>query len=308
MDTGFLDVGSGHRLWWRCLGNPRGLPTLVLHGGPGSGTSQWYERWFDLDVHHVVLIDQRNSGRSTPHASSPHVDLTTNTTFHLIEDLERLRTAMGVEAWLLTGASWGTTLALAYAQRHPAVVAGMILVSTVTTSAREVDWITRGMSEYFPAQWREFISALPIEEQHGNIAKAYNRILMDPDPSVHGPAAAAWCDWESTHVSTDGRPLIDPRFSDKRFRLAFSRIVTHYWAHHAFLPDGDILARMPALAGVPATMIHGRQDLSSPLHVAEAIHRAWPGSRLTVVDDVGHGVTLESIRAAVADVTAQSHN
>jgi proline iminopeptidase len=299
----YLDVGHGHRVWWSCEGNPRGVPVVVLHGGPGSGTSPWYVDWFDLETHRVILIDQRNSGRSTPHASTAAVDLGQNTTQDLIADVELLRSALEITMWLVAGASWGTTLALAYAQQHPSRVAGMVLVSTVTTSSAEVEWVTRGMARHFPDQWQSFAGALPASERDGNLAAAYNRLLMSPDPEVHGPAAAAWCEWESTHVATDGRVSADPRFDDEAFRLAFSRIVTHYWSHHAFLPDGQIQSRMQVLAGIPATLLHGERDLSSPVTVAAALHDSWPGSRLVVLAESGYGAPLPAIRQAVDDVT-----
>ncbi len=211
-----------------------------------------------------------------------------------------------MDQWILAGASWGTTLALAYAQQHPDVVAGMVLVSTVTTSAAEVDWITRGMGRYFPEQWSRFLHALPEHERDGNLAAAYNRLLLSADPSVHGPAAAAWCSWEETHVATDGRPMHDSRYDDEAFRVCFARIVTHYWSRGAFLRDGQLVGNLSRLAGIPGALVHGRRDLSSPPRVAADIHDAWPGSRLTLVDDIGHGATLDTIQAAVLDVTSRS--
>ena len=303
---GFLAVDNGQRVWWRCQETRPATPVVVLHGGPGSGTSDLYLTWFDPSRHRVVLIDQRNCGRSTPTAGRPTADLSGDTTVNLIGDLELLRNALDMDRWVLAGASWGTTLALAYAQQHPHVVAGMVLVSTVTTSAAEVDWITRGMGRYFPRQWSRFLHALPEHERDGNLAAAYNRLLLSADPSVHGPAAAAWCSWEETHVATDGRPMHDSRFDDEAFRLCFARIVTHYWSHGGFLPDGQLVSNLPRLAGIPAALVHGRRDLSSPAQVAIDIHDAWPDSRLTLVDDIGHGATLETIRAAVDDVTCRS--
>lgn len=306
MREGFLDAGLGHRLWWRGQGDSEGVPVVVLHGGPGSGTSPWYSRWFDLTRHHVVYLDQRNCGRSMPSAGSATVDLSSNTTQDLIADLELLRSTLDIERWMVAGASWGTTLALAYAQAHPTVVSGMVLVSTVTTSTTEVEWITRGMASRFPDEWSRFVHALPEAERDGNLAAAYNRLLMDPDTSVHGPAAAAWCAWEATHVATDGRTTHDHRYDDEAFRLCFARIVTHYWTHHAFLPDGQIIDRMALLDEIPGALVHGARDVSSPPSVAAAVHHAWRGSRLTLVEDAGHGASLDAIRAAVDDVTVRA--
>jgi proline iminopeptidase len=307
VDKGVLDVGQGHRLRWECVGPPAALPVIVLHGGPGSGVSPWYLRWFDPLGHRVVLFDQRNCGGSTPYAGDATVDLSTNTTPALVADMERLRTHLGIKSWLVAGASWGTVLGLAYAQAHPDRVLAMVLNSTATCSSAEVEWITRGMGQYFPDEWARFVSALPSQEQSGNLAAAFNGRLMSPDPAVHGPAAAAWCAWEETHVATDGRSTADPRYADPQFRLCFARIVTHYWMNHAFLPDGQILKRMSLLAQIPSALVHGRRDLSSPASVATAVHEAWPGSRLTLLDDVGHGGTLDATRDAVAQVTARAH-
>jgi proline iminopeptidase len=254
-------------------------------------------------VHQVILFDQRNCGRSTPYAGEATVDLSSNSIVELIGDIEQLRDELGVERWVVAGASWGTTLGLAYAQAHPDRVLGMVLNSTATDSRAEVEWLTRGMGQYFPEQWHRFVGFLPEDQREGNLAAAYNRVLMSSNPSFHGPAAAAWCTWEATHVATDGRPASDPRYDDPRFRLCFARLVTHYWMNFGFLPEGQITDRMPSLSGIPAVLVHGRRDLSSPLSVAEAIHNAWSGSRLIVVDDAGHGATLEAMRHAVESLT-----
>lgn len=302
--SGMLVVGAEHRVWWRSVGDPSALPVVVLHGGPGSGSSPWYERWFDPMVHRLVLFDQRNCGRSTPHAGDAEVDLSSNSTPALIGDIEQLREMLGVERWLVAGASWGTTLGLAYAQAHPDRVLGMVLNSVGTTSRAEVEWLTSGMGRYFAEEWQRFVNVLPEEERDGNLPAAYNRLLMSSDSSVHGPAAAAWCRWEATHVATDGRAASDPRYDDARFRLCFARLVTHFWMNFGFLPEGQIMDQLPVLSKIPAVLVHGRRDLSSPLSVAEDIQRSWPGSRLIVVDDAGHGATLEATRQAVDLVTS----
>jgi proline iminopeptidase len=302
--SGMLVAGAGHRVWWRSVGDPSALPVVVLHGGPGSGSSPWYERWFDPMVHRLVLFDQRNCGRSTPHAGDAEVDLSSNSTPALIGDIEQLREMLGVERWLVAGTSWGTTLGLAYAQAHPDRVLGMVLNSVGTTSRAEVEWLTRGMGRYFAEEWQRFVDVLPEEERDGNLPAAYNRLLMSSDPSVHGPAAAAWCSWEATHVATDGRAPSDPRYDDARFRLCFARLVTHFWMNFGFLPEGQIMDQLPVLSKIPAVLVHGRRDLSSPLSVAEDIQGSWPGSRLIVVDDAGHGTTLEATRQAVDLVTS----
>lgn len=301
---GILDVGDGHSVWWGCWGNPAGVPVVVLHGGPGSGSGrQW--QWFDLDRTNVVILDQRQCGRSRPHAASPYSDVSANTTSHLIADLERLRTHLGLPRWMVAGISWGTTLGLAYAQAHPSAVAGMLLVSVTTTSQVEVRWLTRDMGRVFPKQWEAFRDAVAPADRSGDLAAAYHRLLIDPDPAVHEPAAVAWCAWEDTHVATYPGWQPDPRYADPRFRLAFARIVTHYFANAAFLPDGQLLRRMPRLHGIPAVLLHGRLDISSPLDTAWQVHRRWPGSDLVVLDDAGHGTTVDAIRHAATTVTAR---
>ena len=205
---GMLDVGDGHRLHWEASGSPRGKPAVVLHGGPGSGSSPWARRWFDRRVYRIVQLDQRGSGGSTPYAGEATADLTTNTTAHLVADLERLRAHLGLEQWLVSGISWGTTLALAYAQAHPGRVTEMVLTSVVTTTRAEVDWLTRAMGRVFPEQWERFRDAVPPEDREGDLAAAYSRLLHDKDPQVRDRAAAAWCTWEDTHVGTT--PATDP--------------------------------------------------------------------------------------------------
>ena len=183
-DAGMLDVGDGHSLYWETSGSPSGRPALVLHGGPGSGSSPTARRYFDPDVYRIVLFDQRGCGRSTPHASAPGTDLSTNTTAHLIADIERLRRHLRVERWMLLGGSWGSTLALAYAERHSERVTAMVLNSVATTTAAEIDWITRGVGRFFPEAWARFRGGVPEREQNGSLVEAYHRLLMHPDPAV----------------------------------------------------------------------------------------------------------------------------
>ncbi len=251
-------------MFWEVAGNRDGKPALIVHGGPGAPLSSRARRMFDPDRYLIVQFDQRQCGRSTPHAAEPVVDLSTNTTAHLIADVERLRQHLGIERWLLWGGSWGTTLALAYAEAHPERVTEMVLASVVGTSHDDVAWVTQAMGRVFPEQWEQFRDALPPAQRHGNLAAAYADLLQDPDPAVHQPAAAAWCAWEDTHVATvpDRRP--DPRYEDPRFRLCFARLVTHYWSNAAFLEDGALVRDAHRLAGVPVVMVNGQLDISAP--------------------------------------------
>ncbi len=196
-DHGLLDVGDGQLMYWEVCGNPDGKPAVVFHGGPGSGAGAFWRRFFDPAKYRVVLFDQRGCGRSTPDAALPDADLSTNTTWHLVADIERLREHLGIEKWLILGASWGATLAFAYAETHPAAVSEIVLFSVTSSTPREVKWITRDMGRIFPAEWTRFRDVVPVEERDGNLALAYSRLLHDPDPAVRDRAARAWCEWRT---------------------------------------------------------------------------------------------------------------
>jgi proline iminopeptidase len=298
-ETGMLDVGDGQSLYWETSGNARGKPVLVLHGGPGSGSSPETRRLFDPAVFRVVQLDQRNCGRSLPHASDPSVELSANTTAHLVADCETLRRHLDIDRWMVFGASWGSTLALAYALGHPRRVTEMILASVVTTSHAEVEWVTRSMGRIFPEAWARFRDVLPPADRDGDLSAAYARLLESPDPTVRERAARAWCEWEDTHVRTDGRHGHDERFDDPRFRMCFARIVTHYWSRGAFLEDDALTREVHRLAGVPGVLITGRLDISAPPDVAWRLAHEWPGAELQVVEDVGHGISGPSMVEAI---------
>jgi proline iminopeptidase len=288
-DAGMLDVGDGQHIYWEAAGNRHGKPAVILHGGPGSGMSARTRRMFDPLRYMIVQFDQRQCGRSTPHASEPTIDLSANTTAHLIADIERMRAHVGVDRWLVWGGSWGTTLALAYAQAHPSRVSEMILASVVGTSSAEVDWVTRAMGRVFPEQWEKFREGVDPSERDGNLAAAYARLLQSSDPAVHEPAARAWCAWEDTHVATYAGYQPDPRYDDPRFRLCFARLVTHYWSNAAFIDDGALLRNVDRIAGIPVLMVHGQLDISGPVDVPWTLARVLPDSELVVIDDEGHG-------------------
>ena len=287
-DHGMLDVGDGHRVYWEVCGNPAGKPAVVLHGGPGSGCTSGWRRWFDPDAYRVVLFDQRGCGRSTPHASDAAADLATNTTHHLLADIERLRDHVGIERWLVFGGSWGSTLGLAYAERHPERVSEIVLFSVVATTTAEVEWVTRAMRRFFPAQWERLRDGVPADRRDGSLVEAYSELLRDPDPAVREKAAKDWCDWEDTHVSvrSDHRP--SPRYADPVFRMCFARLVTHYWRHAGWLEDGALLRDGGRLTGIPGVMVHGRLDVSGPPDIAWELSRVWPDSELVLIDDAGH--------------------
>ena len=303
-DSGMLDVGDGHRVYWECCGNPAGIPALYLHGGPGSGCTPGQRRFFDPDAYRAVLFDQRGSGRSRPLANEPDADLRANTTAHLIADIEALRRHLGIERWAVLGMSWGTTLGLAYAQAHPTHVDALVLALVTTTSRREVAWLTRDVGRIFPREWDRFASAVPATLRHLPLVDAYAALLFDADPAVHAHAAREWCAWEDAHVSLAPGHRPNPRYDDPAFRLRFARLVTHYWRHAAFLEDDQLLRDAPSLDGIPGVLIHGRYDVSSPLETAWRLSQRWTTSRLHILADMGHG-DGDSLYDAVVDALAQ---
>lgn len=288
-DSGMLQAGDGHRVYWECCGNPDGKPAIYLHGGPGSGASPGQRRFFDPNAYRVVLFDQRGSGRSRPLADDPDADLSANTTAHLIADIEALRRHHGVESWTILGLSWGTTLGLAYAQSHPQRVNAMVLALVTTTSRREVEWLTRDVGRIFPQEWDRFAAAVPDRLRHLSLVDAYGTLLFDSDPAIREHAAREWCAWEDAHVSLAPGHRPSPRFEDPEFRLRFARLVTHYWRNAAFLEENQLLRDAATLNGIPGVLIHGRFDVSSPLETAWKLSQAWTTSRLHVLDDAGHG-------------------
>ena len=284
-----LDVGEGHQVYWEAVGDPAGTPAVWLHGGPGSGSAAGSRQVFDPAAYRAVLFDQRGCGRSRPLADGSTADLSTNTTQHLLRDVEQLRENLRIDRWVVAGASWGVTLALAYAQRHPDRVTAMVLAAVTSGTRRETDWITRDMRRVFPREWDAFAAEVPDHERAGDLSAAYARLLADPDPAVTERAARAWCLWEDTHVSL--MPGWQPwlRYQDPTFRQVFARLVTHYWSNGCFLDAAPIAGATDRIAHIPAVLIHGRLDVSSPLDTAWDLHRAWPASSLVVLDDSGHG-------------------
>jgi proline iminopeptidase len=300
---GMLEVGDGDRVYWEMCGNPRAKPAVVVHGGPGSGCSTWDGRLFDPTAYRIVLFDQRGCGRSTPHASDPDIDLTSNTTQNLIADMELLRQHLDVDRWLVFGGSWGSTLALAYAETHPSRVTEMILWGVTTGRRVEADWLFRGgVAVLFPGQWERLRAGVPDAERDGDIVEAYSRMLHHPDPEVRRRAALAWCMWESVTPAWPPTTGLGERFTDPDFALAFARLVTHYIRHDVFLEDGSLLRNAHALADIPGILVNGRFDLQAPIANAWELNRVWPRAELVIVEDAGHAgddpeLTQELIRA-----------
>jgi proline iminopeptidase len=299
-DAGVLDVGDGQSVYWECCGNPDGQPALYCHGGPGSGSTSGARRYFDPARFRVLLFDQRGCGRSRPSAADPGVDLGSNTTHHLIADIEKLRERHDVERWIVLGVSWGSTLALAYAESCPDRVAGLVLAAVTTTSAREVRWITEDVGRIFPEAWARFAGAVPERLRDQRLVDAYATLLADREPAVRAHAAREWCLWEEAHVSLAPGHRCQPRYRDPDFRYLFARLVTHYWRHSGFLEDGRLLRDVTALDGTPGALVHGRYDVSGPLETAWRLQRRWRTSELRVVEDAGHG-GAGSFADAVAD-------
>ncbi len=296
-DSGHLDVGDGHALYWEQSGNPDGVPVLYLHGGPGAGTTPYYRRFFDPAFWRIVLFDQRGCGRSTPAAATE-----ANTTWHLVEDIERLRRHLGIESWLTFGGSWGSTLALAYGEAHPRRCLGFVLRGVFLFTRAEIDWFVRGMGTFFPEAERRLLAPLSPAERADPLA-AYQRRLMDPDPAVHAPAAFAWCAYEE--ACSRLRPPA-PRGNGARpllAALAMARIETHYMVNRGFLEEGQLLAGLPAVRHLPAVIVQGRYDVICPIRAADALAQAWPRAELHVVPDAGHAALEPGIRAGLVAAT-----
>lgn len=284
---GRLEVGDGHSIYWEVRGNPGGKPAVVLHGGPGSGATASWSDVFDPAVYRVVLFDQRGCGRSMPNAAHTLDALRANTTQHLIADIEALRTHLEVDRWLVMGASWGSVLALAYAQAHPGSVSELVLFSIVGGTDREVEWATRGMGRFFPEEWRRFADGVPETEREGDLCEAYYKLLRDPDPAVHGAAASKWCEWDDRQMRVPGEPP-SRRYEDPGFRLCSARLVTHYWSHGHFLPESELSTNATRLAGITGILIRGALDLGFPAELLWQLARDWPESQFVVIEEEGH--------------------
>jgi proline iminopeptidase len=295
--AGRLRVADGSEIYWQTSGAPGGKPALYLHGGPGSGLrSGGYRRWFDPEKYMVVGIDQRGCGRSRPLVVDALSELRRNTTQTLIDDIEAVRRSLGVERWLVAGASWGTTLALAYAQAHPERVSEMALVAVTTTSRDEIDWITEGVGRIFPEAWAQFEQESSRRDGE-RLVEAYARRLATGDRDDRLLAARAWNEWEAAHISIGSDQLPIRGDADEERDLVFATLVTHYWANDGFLRNGmEIDARMSAIRHIPAVLIHGRRDVSGPSATAWRLHRSWPASRLFIVESEGHGGPQSSAR------------
>ena len=298
-ERGTLDVGDGNAIAWEVSGARDGKPAVVLHGGPGQGCSPNMRRGFDPSRYRIVLFDQRGCGGSTPHASEPATEMRFNTTHHLIEDMETLRKHLHIDKWLLAGGSWGSTLALAYAERYPSRVSEIVLSSVTTGRRSEARWLYGDLACLFPEAWECFSGHVQGAAGGSDIIAAYAHRMEHPDETVRLETAQAWCAWEDAALSMEGEPGVRPYGSaSPRDMLAFVRICTHYLKHGAWLDEGALTRDAEKLAGIPGVLIHGRRDLSCPVDTAWALARAWPGSKLVVLEDAGH-LRSDSKRAAL---------
>lgn len=297
--TGMLPVGSGHVIYWEQVGNPAGQPVLFLHGGPGAGAGSVHRRFFDPAQWRVIIFDQRGAGRSRPLGG-----LTDNSTPHLVADIEQLREHLGIARWLLFGGSWGSTLALAYAQAHPRHVAGLVLRGVFLGRPDEVAWFLHGMRRVFPEAHAAFEAFLPAAER-GDLLAAYYRRLIDPDPRVHRPAAEAWSIYEGSCSSLLPSPELVTAFAQDQSALGLARIEAHYFMNGLFLPEGGLLAHMDAVQPIDAQIIQGRYDMVCPPVTAYDLAAAWPRARLTMIQDAGHSALEPGTRRAL--VAAVEH-
>lgn len=292
--TSAVDADGGASIYCEESGNPDGLAALWLHGGPGGSLgSGWYRTHFNPTRYRLIGIDQRGTGKSRS-VGEPHGRLDQQNTQQLIDDIETVRRTLGIDVWVVTGISWGTTLALAYAQQHPQRVRALALMAVTTTSRSEVDWITDGVGRLFPAEWDEFERA-SHRRPGERIVDAYARLLVSSDASTREAAGAAWDRWENVHVSLDHPELRDEGHIGPDRREEFARLVTHYWSNDAFMSgDHAILARLDRIQHIPTTLVHGRRDISGPAVTAWRLHQGLPRSTLTIVEDEGHGGPQQS--------------
>ena len=289
-ETGRLDVGDGHEIFFERVGKRGGKPAVFLHGGPGGGISPDHRRLFNPEHYDVLLFDQRGCGRSTPHAG-----LEANTTWHLVADIERLRRHIGVERWLVFGGSWGSTLGLAYAERHPERVSELILRGVYTVTKPEIRWYYQyGVSEIFPDRWEQFLAPIPPDERHDMVG-AYRKRLTSDEPSVQLEAARAWSVWEGSTITLLPNPALAMSHDDARFALAFARLENHYFVHDCWLEDEQLLRDAHKLKGIPGVIVHGRYDMPCPARYAYSLHKAWPDAAFHLIEGAGHAFSEPGI-------------
>jgi len=297
-ETGFLDTGDGHSIYYERSGTKGAKPAVFLHGGPGGGFSAKHRQLFDPKLYDVMLFDQRGCGKSTPNAS-----LDNNTTWHLVADIERLREKMGVDRWLVFGGSWGSTLALAYAETHPEHVSELVVRGIYTLTKGELDWYYQfGVSEMFPDKWERFLAPIPENERH-DMMGAYRKLLVGSDRQKQVEAARAWSLWEGETITLLPEPETSDKFGEDDFAVAFARIENHYFVHAGWMDEGQLLRDAHKLQDIPGTIVHGRYDMPCPAKYAWALHKAWPKADFRLIEGAGHAYSEPGILDALIEAT-----
>jgi proline iminopeptidase len=295
--SAMLELEAPHRMYYEECGNLRGVPVVFLHGGPGAGSSAVHRQFFDPAFYRIVVYDQRGAGRSTPLGC-----LQSNSTPKLVEDLERLRKHLGIERWMVFGGSWGSTLAIAYAEHHPERCLALVLRGIFLCRKSEIDWFLYGLRAIFPEAWRAFSGYVP-EAERSDLLTAYHRRLVDPDPAIHMPAARSWSVYEGSCSTLLPNPALVADFASDRVALGLARIEAHYFMNDIFLPDDFLLANARRLKDIPAAIVQGRYDIVCPAISADDLHRAWPEAEYTIVPDAGHSAFEPGIRSRLVAAT-----
>lgn len=294
----FLDADDTHSLYVEECGNPEGVPVVFLHGGPGAGCEEYHRRFFDPEGYRIILFDQRGCGRSTPHSV-----LQNNTTQHLIEDLETLRQHLGIKQWALFGGSWGSTLALAYAETYPEYVSGLIVRGIFLCTPKELEWLYQdGASRVYPDYWDDFLKPIP-ESERDDLLKAYYQLLTGEDEIAKMRSAKAWATWEGRTATLQPNDDLMAHFTDPHTALSVARIETHYFMHNGFLEEDQLLKNANKLRGIPGYIIQGRYDMICPMEQAYRLHQAWPEAGFSVVASAGHAASEEGIISALVTAT-----
>jgi proline iminopeptidase len=295
--TGWLKVDDIHTLYWETSGNKNGVPVVFLHGGPGAGTQSVHRRFFDPHRYRIILFDQRGAGRSTPLGETRN-----NTTQHLVNDIEALRQHLGVSRWHVFGGSWGSTLALAYAQTHPDKCLGLILRGICLLEQHEIDWFMYGLQAVFPDAWENFASMVPAHERH-NLLDAYIKLMNDPNPDIALRACLSWSGYEGScstlMPNVDNNPMKD----DGRRAIGIARLEAHYFKHNLFSPQTQLSDNVHRIRNIPGVIVHGRYDMVCPFANAWKLHRLWPEAEFVVVPDAGHAALEPGIRSALIEAT-----
>ncbi len=297
--SGFLEVGSGHELYWEESGNPKGLPVIFLHGGPGSGTEPGHRCYFDPKVYRIVLMDQRGCGKSKPHSS-----LKDNTTWHLVDDIEKLRKYLNISKWVVFGGSWGSTLSLAYAETHPESALALVLRGIFLGRPKELRWFYQfGAHHIFPDEWEKYIDPIPVEER-GDLMQAFYRRLTSSDPAIRKRAASAWSGWEGAALKLIFDPSLFLQFTEDTHADALARVECHYFVNQCFFKTENwLIEQVDRIRKIPGVIIHGRYDMICPMESAWELHKAWPEADLEVIKDAGHAASEPGIMDALIRAT-----